>query len=254
MRKSATLLLIAALVLSSLITIGSAQSIPKPSVPEFAIETVSFPYDVPPSTTTIIDEYTGEETVVTHPGYHVENKTTQIKITNQAFSPYQIQKDGVTWTISLFYDIRWKGHYSDGWIYYYRHNGSSDGNLAQHYDAEYTIVPIDSYLPSEGEVDFQIQALIGYEQGIVAYPGLPGTQRVITGESSDWSEIQTLTIKATLTPSPETTPTPPSSPDPTSTSSPYQEPQIDQQLILSAAVITAASAFGLTLLYRIKRK
>jgi len=171
-------------------------SISKPSVPEFAIETVSFPYDAPPTTTTTIDPYTGKETVTTQPGYHVENKTTQIRIKNQPFTPYQAEIDGVTWTINFFYNIRLKGHFSEEWRYYRYYNGSTDGNLRQSYDSEYTLVPIDDYLPTEGQVDFQIEALIGYEQGIVTVPGAPGTARIITGESSSWSSTQTLTIPA----------------------------------------------------------
>jgi hypothetical protein len=60
-------------------------------------------------------------------------------------------------------------------------------------DVAYTLVPIDSYLPSEGQVDFQIEALTGYEHGISEPFGTP---RVITGETSGWSNIQTLTIPA----------------------------------------------------------
>lgn len=35
-----------------------------PSVPEFTVNLVAYPYDVPSSTTTKIDQYTGEETVI----------------------------------------------------------------------------------------------------------------------------------------------------------------------------------------------
>jgi len=165
-------------------------SITKPSVPEFTVDFFDSSYDVP--TTYSIDPYTGE--TMAHEGYHVENKTTQIRIKNQPFTPYQIQEDGKNWTINLFYNIRIKGHFAPDWGYYRLHNGSSDGNLVQDYGSEYTVVPIDSYLPSEGQVDFQIEALIGYERGIVTVPGAPGTQRIITGETSGWSETITITF------------------------------------------------------------
>jgi hypothetical protein len=174
-----------------------AQSITKPSIPEFTIETVSSPYDVPPTTTTTIDPYTGKETVTTQPGYHVDNKTTQIRIKNQPFTPYHLQINDKNWTINFFYNIRLKGHFSQNWGYYRLYNGSSDGNLVQDYDSKYTVVLIDSYLPSEGQMDFQIEALIGYEQGIVTYPGAPGAARVITGETSGWSNTQTITVSET---------------------------------------------------------
>jgi hypothetical protein len=210
--KGFSLLIVVILAVSSLMMVESAnaQSIPKPSVPEFTIEIVSSPYDVPPTTTTTIDPYTGKETVTTHPGYHVENKTTQIRINNQPFTPYEIQGKDHNWTINLYYNIHLKGHFSQNWGYYRLYNGSSDGNLVQDYDSKYTVILIDSYLPSEGKMGFQIEALTGYEHGVVPFvPGAPGTSRVITGESSGWSNIQTITIPSTSTsPSPNPTPTP----------------------------------------------
>jgi hypothetical protein len=237
------------LVLAIAVDFGVAQSsmnvdgILKPSVPEFTIKIVSAPYDVP--ATHSIDPYTGEE--ITHPSYHVENKSTQIWIKNQPFTPYEIQENDANWIIDLFYNIRLKGHFSPDWFYIRYHNGSSDGNLRQAYDSEYTVVPIDSYLPSEGEVDFQIEALIGYEHGVISFGGVPGTPRIVTGESSGWSEIQTMTIgeSQTTTPSPATTPTP------------YQEPQPIEQLeiIIGVAVTVAVIGAGLgLLLYLIKKK
>jgi hypothetical protein len=235
MGKRAALLLISILAVSSLMIVesASAQSITKPSVPEFTIETVSSPYDVPPTTTTTIDPYTGKETVTTQPGYHVENKTTEIRIKNQPFTPYQIQENGVNWTINLFYNIRLKGSFSSNWSYYRLYNGSSDGNLRQAYDSEYTVVPIDNYLPTEGKVDFQIEVLIGYEQGIVTFPGSPGTARIITGETSGWSNIQTITITEGQTPA---SLTPTASPPPT----PYSGAQLTEQEIIIGVAITVA--------------
>lgn len=249
-----TAILIDGLVLASALRFGTVQAstdvsgIPKPSIPEFTIETVSFSYDVPPTTTTTIDPYTGKKTVATQPCYHVENKTTQIKIKNQPFTPYQIEIDGKSWTINLFYNSRLKGHFSQDWHYYRLYNGSTDGNLRQNYGSEYTLVPIDDYLPTEDQVDVQIEALIGYEQGIVTVPGAPGAARIITGESSGWSSTQTLTIgeSQTPTPSPATMPTP----------TPYPEPrQTEQEIIVGAAIAAAVIGAGLGLLiYLIKRK
>jgi len=248
MSKLAVLMLFTLLILSSLVVVGSvfAESIPTPSIPEFTIKIVSAPYDVAPSNTTTIDPYTGEETVTTQPGYHVENITTQIWIKNQPFTPYEIQENDVNWTINLFYNIRLKGHFSQEWGYYRLYNGSTDGNLRQEYGSEFTVVLIDSYLPSEGKVDFQIEALIGYEQGIVTVPGVPGTNRIITGESSGWSETQTLTIETSQIPSPE----------PTLTPAPTEEPQQPEQDLTTGAVFAVVSiAIFLGLLYYfIKRR
>ena len=143
--------------------------------------------------------------MTTQPDYHVENKTTETKIKNQPFTPYQIKINDVNWTINFFYNIRLKGHFSQDWGYYRYYNGSSDGNLREAYDSQYTVIPIDSYLPSEGQIDVQIEALIGYEHGVISPYGVPVTARVITGEASGWSNTQTITIPETstsLSPSP----------------------------------------------------
>jgi hypothetical protein len=72
MSKLATLLFFTVLTVSSLVMVETAfaQSIPKPSVPEFTLVLVDSSYDVP--TTYSIDPYTGDN--VTHNGYHVEDK------------------------------------------------------------------------------------------------------------------------------------------------------------------------------------
>jgi hypothetical protein len=90
----------------------------------------------------------------------------------------------------------------------------------QDYDSKNTVILIDSYLPSEGQMDFQIEALIGYEQGIVTYPCAPGTARVITGESSGWSNIQTISIPADTPLNSSPTPTSSSSYTPNVTATP----------------------------------
>jgi hypothetical protein len=109
--KGLALVLILTMTISSLslLTVkpANAQTIPKPSVPQFTIETISSPYDVSP--THSIDPYTGQSTTI--PSYHVENKTTEIKITNQPFTPYQTTIGDTNWTINLYYNIRLKGHF-----------------------------------------------------------------------------------------------------------------------------------------------
>jgi hypothetical protein len=244
---------LALLTLLMINVVSTLASTPTPSVPEFTIETISFPYDVPPSTTTAIDPYTGEETVVTQPGYHVENETAQLRITNQDFTPYTIEENGVNWTINLFYNIRLKGSFSQNWGYYWRHNGSSDGNVAQNHDSEYTIVSIDDYLPSEGSVDFQLEALIGYEQGIVPVPGVPGTHRVITGETSGWSDTQTITIKPVETPTPSPAATPPPETSPTPIPEPQHTVHIESIIGVAIVALIVGAALGL-LIGRVTKK
>ena len=90
---------------------ASAQSIPKPSVPEFTVKFVDYSYDVP--TTTSIDPYTGK--TVTNQSYHVENRTIQLEIKNQPFNSYIANGQN----ISFYFNVREKGHYEENWTTIY---------------------------------------------------------------------------------------------------------------------------------------
>ena len=242
MSRSVVLMLFALLVLSGLVMVGSvfAQSIPKPSVPEFAVELVDTSYDVP--TTYSIDPFTGEN--VTHEGYHVESRTIEVKIKNQPFISYKIEDSaGNSWTINFYYNIRIKGHFSEYWIELYR---PSDGYTHQWSDSDYTVFSYvwggdaDTILgtkmiriPAGSQVDFQVEAMIGYvhrEYNPNSTSYLDLYPWVFTGEVSGWSETQTMTIEASQTPSPEPTKSPeptsptPTSPPPTTKSSPTPTP------------------------------
>jgi hypothetical protein len=169
-------------------------SIPKPSVPEFTLKFVDNSYDVPSSTTTTTDPYTGEQTVTTHPGYHVQNGTIEVTIKNQEFTPYSI--DSQT-TISLFYYVSYKGHYAEDWDYYppSTHGREYSAIFIRQSTSDYTIVQFRA--PSEGEMDFRVQAQIGYYTSTVSYiaiPGAPFTTYTFNGEVSGWSSTQTIKI------------------------------------------------------------
>jgi hypothetical protein len=234
--------------------------IPKPSVPEFTVELVDSSYDVP--TTYEINPYTGEN--VTYEGYHVKSTSIQVKIENQPFTPYL--NESYNQTINFYYNIRIKGYYTDTWIELYN---PSDGFPHQWSDSQYTVF---SYiwggdantlmgsksvsLPAGGKVDFQVEAMIGYVHRSGEPPGFPWT---FYGETSGWSNTQTITIgeSQTPTPSPATTPTP-TAPNMGPTSPPRQEPALTQEqleIIVGAAIAAAIIGAGLVLLiYLIKRK
>ena len=228
------------------------------SPPEFTVQLVAHPYDVPPTTTTTIDQYTGKEIVTTTPGYHVENKSIEITVTNQPFTPYTDAKGHL---INLYYNVRFKGHFgqeSDWEEPFHKpiRNGIY-GTSKKHpqSSSEYTLISFPSEFQDGDAVDFQVQTLEGYYTPWEPLPIPMGTSR-FTGEKSDWSSTQTITIGEgqTSTPSPSTTPPPNSSPTPTAT--PYNEPQHIEQAVIVGAVITAlviAAGLGL-LIYLIKRK
>lgn len=168
--------------IAQLSVVHAETSIPKPNVPEFTVKLVDRSYDVPPSTTTTIDPYTGKETVTNQPGRRVENKTIEVAIKNQPFSS------------RLMYNIRIKGHFEQGWRELYC---PSDGYLWQS-DSQYTVISLPANYPVDAKIDFQVEALNGYisreYDGSNAGPfSFPWT---FTGEKSGWSNTQVLTVEA----------------------------------------------------------
>ena len=173
-----------------------------------------------------------------------DNSTIEIRIKNQPFDWNN------AYNYSFFYNVRIR---------------TSDGNWTDLYDAEdgyptqsnsdYTVLsyrlgesayyPPEDYplspsmkvgiLPTEGEVDFQVEAMIGYrDRGVYANGTMP---YVIKGEKSGWSNTQTLTIGESQTPTPSPLP------------NPYEIPII----IVAVIVIVVLVGLGL-LVYLIKRK
>ena len=227
--KSLILLLLFILVIPSLSLVKptTAQSIPKPSVPEFTVKYVDYSYDVP--LTYGIDQYTGKNVTISE-GYHVDNRSIEFTIKNQQFTPYTDSNGN---SIKVYYNFRFKGNYGDVWTYYPL---DSNGRSVFHYggifvevtptayaasNSTYTVLLLRSSLLGAGygqtlpdgvQVNFQVQALVGYfvvnEYGYF----------ILTGESSDWSSTQTVTIGETSTsPNPTQSPTNTISPTPTPT-------------------------------------
>ena len=210
--KGFSLLLVVILAVSSLIMVESAfaQSIPKPSVPEFTVQIVAYPYDVP--TTHSIDPYTGKD--ITHQGYHVENRLIEVRIKNQPFTPF----NDSGWKIDFYYNVRVKGHYAENWSALYnpinypqlQTVGSQYTvfNFQEEYsDTEGMHFDIGTF-PAGGQVDFQVEAMIGYVHRTVAF-----NSWYFTGETSGWSNTQTITIPETsASPDPSPTPTVPEFP------------------------------------------
>ncbi len=180
-------------------------TIPMPSVPQFTIKYVNSSYEVPASST--INQFTGQE--VTSPSYHVENSSIVITILNQPFTPYIIDNYGNR--VNLLYNVRMKGQFTDVWTNLY--NNLEDHPLSS--GSEYTVLtfPVNSNasnsltIPIGSQVDFQVQAMIGYGQVFEGF----GTPLIFHGNTSGWSDTQTVTIPASSTsasPSPTPTSTP----------------------------------------------
>jgi len=112
MRKSVAwiiCLLLIIVVLSLTLSETALASIPKPSVPQFTVKLFDSSYDVPATTT--IDPYTGK--TVTPPAAHIEARTIEIAIENEPFTSFWIQKGGANWSVSYYYNIRYKGHFEE---------------------------------------------------------------------------------------------------------------------------------------------
>ena len=161
-----------------------------PTVPEFTSQYADHSYDVPP--TYKINSYTGK-TVVDHAGYHVDNRTIDVTIKNQAFTP-SITADGNT--TALYYNVRSKGHYED-W-----NSASNYHSVIQFQASKLSQTVILFYLnnwsvPSGGQVDIQVQAVIGYSYTYIS--GMCGestSNAFISIGQSDWSSAQTVTVGA----------------------------------------------------------
>jgi hypothetical protein len=233
--KNITILLIIVVGISclSLLLVKPSDAQTEPKTPEFTLRLESHPYDVAP--TTSIDPYTGK-TIVTQEGYHAENKSIEIVIKNQYFVPY---RDSNGNSISLMYNIRWKGHFdtTDSWTYFAgtAHSQEYTRDFFRPTNAEYNtwVATLSLYewekrianynyiiaLPPEGQTDFQVEALIGYSSLITGQSILSGETSLykFTGITSGWSNTQTINL-AEGSVSISTSPTPTSSP--TSTTAP----------------------------------
>ncbi|MCW4024662.1 MAG: hypothetical protein NWF01_06460 [Candidatus Bathyarchaeota archaeon] len=210
LQKSLAVALIVVLTASSLILIKPSEAaIPKPSVPEFTLEFADHSYDVAPTTTTTIDPFTGQEvTITTQNGYHVDGNGIDVIIRNQPVSSYEDSQE-----LKLYYNVRFKGHFAeDIWTNWktpletgsikYKNSPilASDSDETIITVTFSTLATITSPLPAGAQIDFKVEAFIGYRE-------VRGTAVVYIGENSGYSSIQTITVgdPASITPTPTPT-------------------------------------------------
>ncbi len=225
--KSSSIVLILIMAITSLNIImvesASAQSIPKPSTPEFTVNLADHSYDIPPTTTTRTNPYNNKTTTITSPRYHVENITIDLTIKNQLY-PATINGN----KSNLYYNIRMKGHFGEDWIYRYPSfpvSASSSGDtlsgdysnaLPKQSSSQYTVFSFSQNYHSGDEVDFQVEAILGYQYSFETYYYnndvhlLPVYVESFVYKSSSWSPTQTFTMHDTpASNSPSPTPTVP---------------------------------------------
>jgi hypothetical protein len=178
------------------------------AIPTFTLQLADHSYDVPETATTTTDPYTGNTTTTTQTGYHVENKTIDLRITNQ---PHVSEVVPYKYTINLYYDIRYKGHYGDTWTELYDYG--DDNRLPKATNSSYTEISIPQrQFSNNAQVDFQVRVING-KINIITEPFF-----FWTFEAGGWSNIATVNMtdgsvsiipftNPTVQPSPTATPT-----------------------------------------------
>jgi hypothetical protein len=197
--KAVSLIVVVFFAASSLMmALSACAQVTKPSVPEFTVKYADHSYEAPPTYTK--DPYTGQSHL-SSPGYHVDNRTIDVTIKNQPFTPYT---DANGNSVQLDYNIRSKGHFDD-WD-----SGSTRYmNSFQMSSSAYTDVSINVAswnIPAGGQIDFQVEATTSYTtysssgSGSSTAYGCGGVSSVptpqTTVENSDWSGSQTVTVGA----------------------------------------------------------
>jgi hypothetical protein len=249
-------LLVSVLVVSSIMVTELASAQAKPSVPTFSITFTDASY------------YNGSQ--------YLKAGTAEIIINNQPFIP---SNDNNGPDIKLYYNLRCKGHDDTRWINYpgvgYIVASNSDKTTIQYNINEswasynYFDKP---YIPDDGRLDFQVQAFIGY-----CYPVISGNimqqQNFLTyvyyGQTSGWSNTQTITVgqgNTQSTPNPTINPIQPNPTKaiPTQKTAPTQqiteihlifgELNWEQTAIILLSIAVIGLTVGLLVLYRKTQK
>lgn len=176
-------------------------NLPTPSVPEFTIKFENYSYTLKP----IYSEnpYTGQ-TEQTNPnaGEYRENESIEVIIQNQPFTPYWTIINGVNYTINLYFDVNTKGHFEQDWP-----SLNPEEYQVEDYASQYTNVSeYTNSIPSSGQIDFQVQAFIGYVARIYTGPSGIAASRsslyyweyLFNGTESGWGNTQTVIIPANI--------------------------------------------------------
>jgi len=141
----------------------------------------------------------------------VVNKTIELFIENQPFTPYYDPSSG--WNISFYYNVQIKTN-EDNWSANWSTLYTVD-ELPTQSNGNYTVFlypsnqPVDENdyqlggrlleLPPGTQIEFQVQAMIGYvHRDFIGQP----PPYYFTGEVSGWSNTQTLTMPTSVSPYP----------------------------------------------------
>ena len=216
----------------------------KPNTPEFRLTLQTYSDYIPP--TYGIDPSTGKA-VLTNAGYTEVEKWVNVGIESQPFVHYN---NSAGQLISLYYDVRWKGTHDSSWQSIpttdpYRYDEdpgdpqSIGGTISIGFNGFKSPVNVDLRLldPTATQIDFQVEALIGYYN----------TDNAFVGQASGWSNTQTLNISdGSATTNPSTSPNSTLTPQQSNTGSVVLFGLDWEQIaIIILGVIVAVLAFAL---------
>ena len=187
-----------------------AQTIPKPSVPEFSLSLVGPAYVVP--TTYHLDQNTGQ--IVADIGYTNEYSAVEVTIKNQPLV-FDYSNVHLIGAFGFYYNIQIKPHSSNGdWTDIYH---AWDTGYGVPSNSEYT----NLFFSIEGQmgvgvlagtqIDIRVQAMIGEigrEYNPNATSQLDMYPYTFHGETSDWSITKTINIPANVPITSDSTPNP----------------------------------------------
>jgi hypothetical protein len=189
-----------------------AQSVTTPATPNFTLTYRDNSYVVEPTTFYTTDPYTGKQTATGSTiGAAVANTSITVRIVNQPFTPYT---DADNNTVQLYYDVRWKGQFTDSWegslfpyVYVAQDSSRSYTDVRLGFTSNYWTVADDSQISAHAvgnPVEVQVRACVGY---ITEAGNPPSTtvNKTFTGVTSDWSSTQTVFAGKTASPSPTQT-------------------------------------------------
>ncbi|MDR2204515.1 MAG: hypothetical protein LBE76_09555 [Nitrososphaerota archaeon] len=164
-----------------------------PSVPQFSVTFIDKSYNAPPTQTT--DPYTG--IITTKPGHIVKDMRIEVSIKNQRFTPYT---DALGRECNLYYRVEVKGHFEENnWHAFYHHyynNYADSVSFVSPSNSEYTVISSDTLYDESSRLDFRVRAFTGYWVEPTMGDHLIGIHdpRLAEAETSNWSNIQTITV------------------------------------------------------------
>lgn len=211
----------------------------QPIVPRFDVFLNTQPIEIPP--TYGVDPSTGKA-VMTKAGYEVLYKWVGVRVYGQPFWEYN---NSAGQRILLYYYVRWQSNLDIGWqtlpseVNYYHDSMDPWDTQGGGYPISIAFkgndnggVGMQLLDPDATEIGFQVEALVGYYN----------SNNVFVGQSSGWSNTQTITVSAGSVSASTSSPTStsnPTTPNPTSTSTVPEFSSWTLPLLLSIMAATA---------------